>query len=458
MRDSVRAADAAPQVLADRTAGLTQAWRQSLTRPSLGGAYRSLPGPRRGTAGALAFLGPGLMVAVGYIDPGNWATGLAAGSAYGYELLFVIGLASLAGVMFQGLAAKLGVVTGRDLAQACRGAYGPRTRVVLWLLCEAAICACDLAELLGAAVALNLLFGLPLMLGAALTALDVIVLIGFGRLGLRRLEAAVAAILLVVAGGFVVQLALAQPSLAAILGGLVPHRTALSDPGRLYLAVGILGATVMPHNLYLHSALVQTRRFELTDAGRAGAIRGAVLAGAAALGLAALVNGALVALAAAVFHAAGTGLVDDLARAHALLEPLLGPLAAAAFAVALLASAQNATVTGTLAGQIVMEGFVELRLAPWKRRLLTRSLALAPTLAVLAVMGDGAVGRLLILSQVVLSLQLPFALVPLVRLTSDRRRMGRFANGPALKAAAWAACAVVIAADAVLLVQVGQAG
>lgn len=422
-------------------------------RPSLEGAFRSLPMPAAGLARAFAFAGPAILVAVGYIDPGNWATGLAAGSAYGCRLLFVILLASVAGMLVQALAVKLGVAAGQDLAQACRAAYGPRARIGLWILCEIAICACDLAELLGAAIALKLLFGLPLIVGAALTALDVIFFIGLRRMGMRRIEAAVTAILAVVAAAFVVELAWARPSLAEIGRGLVPTGEVIRNSGMLYLAIGILGATVMPHNLYLHSALVQTRRFALTEEGRRAAIRSAVGGGVAALTFAALANGALVVLAAATFHKAGVGEVSDLAQAHELLKPLLGPMAATVFAVGLLAAAQNASVTGTLAGQIVMEGFVDLRLAPWKRRLLTRLLALAPTLAALAIFGDSAGGELLILSQVILSLQLPFALIPLVQFTSDRAKMGVFANGPVLKVVAWIVCAAIIAADAAMIVQ-----
>jgi manganese transport protein len=416
------------------------------------------PAPRPGRAareagGVLRHLGPGLMVAVGYVDPGNWATGLSAGSAFGLELMWVVLASSLAGMLLQALAAKLGLASGLDLAQACRARYRRRTTLVLWLFCEVAICACDLAELLGAAIALKLLFGLPLMAGASLTALDVMLLMGLKRLRLGRLELLTAAVLGLVVAAFGVELALARHGAADVAAGLFPRPGLLRDPDRLYLAVGILGATVMPHNLYLHSSLVQTRRGGASLQARRSTLRAAVLAGVVALGVAAFANAAMVALSAETFHRAGLTAVGDLAQAHRLLQPLLGPSAALVFALGLLASAQNATVTGTLAGQIVMEGFTDLRIAAWKRRLITRGLALAPTLAVLAVCGEAASGRLLVLSQVVLSLQLPFALVPLLRFTSDRRLMGPFANSPLTRFAAWSVCAAIVLADGVLLVR-----
>jgi manganese transport protein len=398
-------------------------------------------------------LGPALMVAVGYVDPGNWATGVAAGSAFGMQLLSVVLLASLAGMLLQTLAAKLGVATGRDLAEACRAAYGPPTRIGLWLLCELAICACDLAELLGAAIALKLLLGIPLMLGASLTAADVMLLMGLRRLRLQRLELVTAVILGLVVAALGLELARAHPSATEVGRALLPGPGLILDPGRLYLAVAIVGATVMPHNLYLHSALVKTRTPATPLAARRAALRAAAGASVVALAVAGFANAAIVALAAASFHRAGLGEVSDLAQAYRLLAPLLGPLAALVFALGLLASAQNATVTGTLAGQIVMEGFTDLKLAPWKRRLLTRGLALAPALATLALFGDRAASGLLVLSQAVLSLQLPFALAPLIRFTSDPRMMGPLVNGPLTRTAAWSVCAVVVAADVLLLIR-----
>jgi manganese transport protein len=426
---------------------------RSVSAPSLAEVYRSIPVARGGFWRKLfAFAGPGYLVAVGYMDPGNWATDLAGGSAYGYTLLSVVLLSNLMAVVLQRLSAKLGIVTGRDLAQACREHYPPAVSWGLWVLCEIAICACDLAEVIGTAIALNLLFGLPLLAGVVLTALDVLVLLVLQQYGFRGIEAFVVGLLVVIAGCFALELVLARPVWSEVFGGFLPVPRIVTDPGMLYVAVGILGATVMPHNLYLHSAVVQTRRFERTAAGKREAIRFATIDSTTALTLALAINASILVLAASAFHVGGRTDVADIRQAHELLAPMLGaPLAGTLFALALLASGQNATLTATLAGQTVMEGFVRLRLAPWLRRLATRLLAIAPAIVVTALYGEAGIGKLLVFSQVVLSLQLPFAIVPLVHFTGRRRTMGAFANPLWLQAVAVAIAASVIALNAKLV-------
>jgi manganese transport protein len=345
-------------------------WLRDRTSPSLEDVYRSIPiGARSPFRRFLAFVGPGYLVAVGYMDPGNWATDLAGGSAYGYTLLFVILGSNFMAVLLQGLAAKLGIVTGRDLAQACRDAYSTPTVMALWLLCELAIVACDLAEVIGAAIALNLLFGVPLAWGVALTALDVLLILYLQDRGFRKLEALIIALVALIAGCFIFELFIARPDMGAVVGGLVPRGQLLRDPGMLYIAMGILGATVMPHNLYLHSSIVQTRRFEPTHEGKREAVRFAFIDSTVALSLAFFINAAILVLAAATFHRAGHTTVAEIQDAYRLLTPLLGVGAASTvFALALLASGQNSTITGTLAGQIVMEGFLDIALPRWLRR------------------------------------------------------------------------------------------
>ena len=385
-----------------------------------------------------AFSGPGYLVAVGYMDPGNWATDLAGGSAYGYTLLSVVLGASMMAMLLQALSARLGIVTGLDLAQACRANYGRRTRIGLWLMCEIAIIACDLAEVIGTALALQLLFDIPLAVGVCLTTADVLLILALQRRGFRRLEAFIIALLMVIAACFVVELVLAQPALGAIAYGFVPKADVLTDPAKLYLAIGILGATVMPHNLYLHSSIVQTRAIGDTLEAKREAVRMATIDSNIALTLAFFINAAILILAASTFHAAGQTDVTDISQAYHLLTPMLGAGAASIlFGVALLASGQNSTLTGTLAGQIVMEGFVDLRMPDWARRLVTRSIAVVPAAIITVIYGNTGVTRLLILSQVILSLQLPFAVIPLVRFTSDARMMGPFASRGVLKAAAY---------------------
>jgi manganese transport protein len=425
---------------------------------SLPEAFRSIAVPA-GTASFWrklgAFAGPGYLVAVGYMDPGNWATGIAGGSAFGYTLLSVILLSNLMAMLLQALSAKLGIVTGMDLAQACRSRYAPAPRLMLWLLCETAIIACDLAEVIGTAVALKLLFGLPLVAGILLTALDVLLILMLQRRGFRKLEAFIVALLLVIAVCFAIELAWAQPSIAAIGAGLIPSPEIVTNPAMLYIAIGILGATVMPHNLYLHSSIVQTRAFDRSEGGKREAIKLATIDSTVALTLALFINGAILILAASTFHSNGQTKVAEIGDAFALLAPTLGiGLASTLFAVALLASGQNSTITGTLAGQIVMEGFLDLRLPQWLRRLITRGLAIVPAALVATLYGDSGIAKLLVLSQVVLSLQLPFAVVPLVRFTSDSALMGGFANTGWVKAAAIAIMLAVIGLNAVLVAQV----
>jgi manganese transport protein len=399
-----------------------------------------------------AFVGPGWLVAVGYMDPGNWATDIAGGSAFGYTLLSVVLLSNLMAIVLQSLSARLGIGAGLDLAQACRQNYSRPVTIVLWLLCEIAIIACDLAEVLGTAIALKLLFGLPLIAGVCITALDVFLILALQRYGFRRLEAFVAALLIIIAGCFAFELAWAGPDWRAAAAGLVPSTEIVSNPLMLYIAIGILGATVMPHNLYLHSAIVQTRAVGEGVAKKRDALKMATIDSTVSLGLAFFINAAILVLAAATFHVAGRTDVADIEDAHRLLAPMLGVGAAGViFAVALLASGQNSTVTGTLAGQIVMEGFLDIRLAPWLRRLITRGIAIIPAVIGVALAGDSGATQLLVLSQVVLSLQLPFAVLPLVAFTSSRRLMGPLAAPLWLAALAWGIAAVIVCLNGWLL-------
>ncbi len=373
----------------------------------------------------LGFAGPGFMVAVGYMDPGNWGTDLQAGSTYGYTLLWVILASNLMAIFLQILCARLGVVTGKDLAQCCRDYYSKPVAIALWIICEIAIIACDLAEVIGSAVALNLLIGLPLVWGVLVTACDVLVLLLLIRFGFRKLEALVLTLITTIAICFVYTIYLAKPDWASVARGTVIP--AIPDSQALLISLGILGATVMPHNLYLHSSIVQTRRHGVDEGGKRAAIRFNTIDTVAALGLAFFVNASILVLAAATFHRSGT-VVEELQDAHALLAPMLGGFAATAFAVALLASGQSSTITGTLAGQIVMEGFLRIRVKPWLRRLATRLLAIIPAIITIAATGGKQTLELLVVSQVILAMQLPFAIFPLMAVTSSRLRMGAFAN------------------------------
>ena len=387
------------------------------------------------------------------MDPGNWATDLGGGSKFGYALLSAVLLSSLLAMFLQALSAKLGIATGRDLAQICREQYSPRLRIALWVLCELAIAACDLAEVLGSAVALKLLFGLPLLAGVLLTGLDVLIVLALQGHGFRWIEAMVVALIASIAACFAYEIFFAQPLWRQAAVGLIPTVDLLRNRDMLYLSIGILGATVMPHNLYLHSSIVQTRAFGRQPEEKREAIRYALFDSTVALVFAFFINAAILVLGAAVFHQRGMTGVADISQAYQLLTPAVGAgLASTLFAAALLCSGQNSTLTGTLAGQIVMEGFLNLRLKPWVRRLLTRSLAIVPAALVIGIAGERQTTNLLILSQVVLSFQLPFAVVPLVQFTSDRRQMGEFANRRWVTVLAWAVAAAVLALNGLLLV------
>jgi len=422
--------------------------------PSLPEAHRTIPivSELSWFRKVLAFAGPGYLVAVGYMDPGNWATDLGGGAKFGYTLLSVILLSNLMAMLLQGLSAKLGIVTGRDLAQACRESYSRPVSFVLWVICEIAIAACDLAEVLGSAVALKLLFGLPLMAGVLITALDVLIVLALQGRGFRLIEAFVITLIASIAACFAYEIFFAQPLWREAAAGFVPRLEILKNREMLYIAIGILGATVMPHNLYLHSSIVQTRAFATDTSGKREALRFAVLDSTMALTFALFINAAILILGAAAFHTRGLHDVAEISDAYKLLTPVLGAsLASTLFACALLASGQNSTLTGTLAGQIVMEGFLNLRLKPWLRRLITRALAIIPAIIVIGIYGEGKVTSLLILSQVVLSFQLPFAVIPLVQFTTDRVKMGAFANSKLTAVVAWVVAIAIVVFNAELL-------
>src|SRR6266508_2614763 len=398
------------------------------------------PGWRR----ILSFFGPAYLVSVGYMDPGNWATDLAGGSKFGYTLLSVILMSNLMAILLQGLASKLGIVTGRDLAQACRDNYSTPAVYFLWVICELAIAACDLAEVIGSAIALNLLFHIPLPVGIAITACDVLLVLYLQNKGFRLLEALVIALVATVGLCFLFEIIKSSPPFGAVFAGFLPTPQVVTDPSMLYVAIGILGATVMPHNLYLHSSLVQTRQYEETLEGKHEAVKFAFIDSTIALSFALFINAAILIVAAATFHTSGHSEVAEIQDAYKLLTPLLGAGASTMFALALLASGQNSTLTGTLAGQIVMEGFLNIRIRPWLRRLITRGIAIIPAAIVAVMYGESGTAKLLVFSQVILSMQLSFAVFPLVRFTSDKVKMGEFVNRPWLKVLA-ILVAVVIA-------------
>jgi manganese transport protein len=431
--------------------------RIPLTQPSLPEVHASVSLTRspRPALRLLGFLGPGFLIAVGYMDPGNWATDIAGGSRFGYTLLFVVMASNLMAILLQSLSLKLGVATERDLAQLCNEAYGRATSFALWILAETAIAACDLAEVIGSAIALELLFHIPLLWGVLITSLDVLLILLLQRWGFRYVEALVIALIGIIITLFGVQMFFSHPDyLPALHALLLPSPAIVTNPGMLFIAVGILGATVMPHNLYLHSSIVQSRRYERTPEGKREAIHLANIDSALALTIALFVNAAILIVAAAVFHRHGLFHVAAIQDAYRLLSPLVGAAGASTiFAVALLASGQNSSITGTLAGQVVMEGFIHIRLSPWLRRLLTRSLAIIPTIVVVAITGERGTEKLLLLSQVILSLQLSFAVFPLVRFTGSRARMGQFANGRALQALAWTAAFLIAALNAWLILE-----
>jgi manganese transport protein len=426
-------------------------------RASLPEIHRSLDVPRSATflRKLFAFAGPGFLVAVGYMDPGNWATDLAAGSKYNYALLSVIMLSNFMAILLQALAIKLGVVTGRDLAQACREHFSRPVSLMLWVLAEIAIAACDLAEVIGSAIALNLLFHIPLLLGVCLTALDVLLILVLQSKGFRFIEALVVSLIATVSVCFGLEILFAHPSMTGLVKNFfVPPVQLLHDREMLYIAISILGATVMPHNLYLHSAIVQTRNFDRNARGKREAIRFGTIDSTIALTIALLVNAAILIVSAATFYSRGYNQVAEIQDAYKLLSPLLGVGAASAvFALALLASGQNSTLTGTLAGQVVMEGFLNIRLRPWLRRLITRGLAIVPAIFVTAFWGERGTANLLVFSQVILSMQLSFAVFPLVMFTSDKSKMGEFANAVWLKSLAWVAALSIAALNAWLLIR-----
>ena len=400
------------------------------------------------------FAGPGLLISVGYMDPGNWATAINAGSVYGYSLLFVVVLSSLAAIVLQCLSLRLGIASGKDLAVLCRENYSPPVAFVLWLLAEIAIIACDLAEVLGCALAFKLLINVSLPVGVLLTAFDTLLILGLKGKGFRQIEAIVLALIITIAGCLCAQLVFIQPDWQAVLHGAIPSIDALSSRDALYLAIGILGATVMPHNLYLHSSIVQTRRVARDHQSRREAIRFASLDTVVSLMLALLVNGAILVLAAAAFHATGNTSVTEIDQAYHLLDPIAGTAAAGIlFGLGLFAAGQSSTFTGTIAGQVIMEGFLKLKIACWKRRVITRGLALVPAFIGVVLLGDNSVGRLLVISQVVLSMQLPFVMYPLLRLTGRVDVMGRFVNAAWMKILAWSLFAVISAANMWLVLQ-----
>jgi manganese transport protein len=422
-------------------------WRLEVGTPSLPEVHRSIGVGPHGSfwRKLLAFSGPGYLVAVGYMDPGNWATDLAGGSQFGYTLLSVILLSNVMAIILQSLCARLGIVTGRDLAQACRDHYSQPVAIGLWIVCELAICACDLAEVIGSAIALNLLFKLPLVFGVCLTALDVLAVMYLQNKGFRYIEAFVVVLILTVGACFLFEVWFSHPDYPALFRGFVPTSDIIRNGDMLYVAIGILGATVMPHNLYLHSSIVQTRKYEQTAAGKREAIRFATIDSTLALMFALFINAAILVVAAATFHSRGQNNVAEIQDAYKLLTPVLGvSVASALFAFALLASGQNSTLTGTLAGQIVMEGFLNIRLRPAVRRLITRLVAIVPAVIVAAFYGASGTAKLLVLSQVVLSLQLSFAVIPLVLFTSSRGKMGDFVAPRWLQALAWATAGIIV--------------
>ena len=438
----------------------SQGWRFPATRPSLPEIHSSLHVPAGATflRKLFSFAGPGFLVAVGYMDPGNWATDLAGGSKYNYRLLSVIMISNFMAVLLQRLAIKLGVATGRDLAQACRNHFSRPASMALWILAEVAIAACDLAEVIGSAIALNLLFHIPLIVGVCLTALDVLVILFLQQKGFRFIEALVFTLIGTISICFGLEIIFSRPSVLGILHGFfVPSPQIVFDSGMLYIAISILGATVMPHNLYLHSAIVQSRNFERNSRGKREAIKFCTIDSTIALTIALFVNAAILIVSAATFYRRGMTGVAEINDAYRLLTPLLGVTGAGTmFALALLASGQNSTLTGTLAGQVVMEGFLNIRLRPWLRRLITRGLAIIPAVIVTAFWGERGTASLLVFSQVILSMQLSFAVVPLVMFTSDGRKMGEFVNSRATVVLSWVVAGLIAVLNVWLLLQAAK--
>jgi manganese transport protein len=431
-----------------------QAWRRRAGNVSLPEVHRSVVVPVTASfwRKLFAFSGPGFLVAVGYMDPGNWATDLSGGARFGYALLMVVMISNFMAILLQHLCIKLGVATGRDLAQACRDHYSKPTVWALWILCEIAIAACDLAEVVGSAIGLQLLFGIPLVWGCVITALDVLAVLYLQNKGFRYIEALVITLILTIGTCFAIELILSKPSIVGVALGFVPGPRIILNQEMLYVSIGILGATVMPHNLYLHSSIVQTRKFEQTPRGKREAIKFATIDSTVALMFALFINGAILVLAASAFHWSGHQNVAEIQDAYKLLSPLLGvSFASVLFAIALLASGQNSTLTGTLAGQIVMEGFLNFRITPWVRRLLTRLIAIIPAVLVIGIFGEGKTTQLLVASQVVLSMQLGFAVWPLMRFTGEKAKMGEFANGLVVKIFGWMTAIIIISLNVKLL-------
>jgi len=432
----------------------TAGWRNPVHQPSLPEVFRSIAVPKNATfwRRLAAFIGPGYLVAVGYMDPGNWATDISGGSVYAYALLSVVLISNFIAIYLQALAAKLGIVTGRDLAQACRDAYSRPVAIGLWLSAEIGIVACDIAEVIGAAIALNLLFHIPLTVGVILTGADVLIVLALQSKGFRWIEALIMTLIGSMMVIFGLELAYAHPNWNAALHGFLPTPQIIRDPAMLYIALGILGATVMPHNLYLHSSIIQTRRFGRSLGDLKDTIKAAYTDSTIALMLALFVNGAILVLAAAVFFRTGHHEVGDIEGAYKLLTPLLGVgLATPLFAIGLLASGQNSTITGTMAGQVILEGFTRFKIAPWLRRMISRLIAIVPCVFATALAGPGGTGKLLILSQVILSVQLSFAVIPLVQFTSDKVKMGPFVNNLAVKVIGWTLAVIIAGLNAYLV-------
>lgn len=431
-----------------------KSWRRERSSNTLSEVFSSVEIPKNSGfwKKLLAFIGPGLMISVGYMDPGNWATDIAGGAQFGYTLLSVILISNLFAMLLQYLAVKLGIVAERDLAQACKDHFHPAVNFILWIFCEVAIAAMDLAEVLGTAIALNLLFGIPLTWGIIITIIDVFIILMLQAKGFRWLESVVGGLIFIILICFGYQMIVSKPEISPLLNGLIPQKEVITNPSMLYIAIGILGATVMPHNLYLHSSIVQTRNYERTDEGKKEAIKFATIDSTASLMLAFLINGTILIVSAATFHTTGNTGVADIHDAHRMLEPILGTsLASIAFAIALLASGQNSTLTGTLAGQIVMEGFLNLKLRPWLRRLITRLIAVLPAFFVTFWFGEKGISELLVLSQVILSMQLSFAVIPLVMFTNDKLKMGKFVNQFWMKVLVWIVTIIILVLNIYLL-------
>lgn len=433
---------------------INKGWRKEKAANSLNEVFSSIKVPANASSWKkfMAYVGPGLLVAVGYMDPGNWATDIAGGAQFGYTLLSVILISNLFAIVLQYLSVKLGIVAERDLAQACKDHFHPSVNFILWIFCEIAIAACDLAEVIGSAIALNLLFGIPLSVGVVITVIDVFLILFLQSRGFRYIESIVGGLIFVIFASFLYEIFLSKPDIFPLLEGLIPKKEIITNPSMLYIAIGILGATVMPHNLYLHSSIVQTRDYPRTTEGKKEALKFASLDSSLSLMLAFFINAAILVISAATFHTSGNKDVADINDAYKLLSPLLGTtLASIFFGVALLASGQNSTVTGTLAGQIVMEGFLNIRLKPWVRRLITRLIAIIPALIISILYGERGTADLLVFSQVILSMQLSFAVVPLVMFTGNKTKMGQFVNKPWLKVLAWTISGIIIVLNLYLL-------